>query len=88
MIFKEVNGFEADLILSDGKWVGKVTSVGSFWSVPWRNAEGRLRVGLEIKFVRNLSAWVLKDSGARRDSSGRIVDGSTLPWFILYPGRG
>jgi hypothetical protein len=74
VIFKEINGFEADLTLVDGKWVGKVTSVGPFWSNPARNRDGRLKIGLEIEFVRPGPSWILSDSN--------------LPWFILDPDRG
>lgn len=74
MIFKEVNGFEADLTFVGEKWVGTVTSVGPFWSDPSRNSGGKLKVGLEIEFVKPGPSWILTDS--------------SLPWFILDPDAG
>ena len=77
MIFKEVNGFEADLTFSDleNKWVGKVLSWGPFWSVPWRNPDKPLTNDMDIEFIQGpYGDWVISDSN--------------LPWFILYPEKG
>lgn len=75
MIFREINGFEVDLELIDGKWKGKVISVGPFWSSPFRNEDGKMKDGMEVEFILGESgSWNISDS--------------SLPWFILRPEKG
>jgi len=73
MIFKEIGGFEADLNFVDGKWTGKITSVGPFWSNPARNPDGKMKEGADIEFILRGPVW--------------IQSNPNLPWFILDPDK-